>query len=410
MDCTVSSYPKDTIYSHEWTIEEFAKAMYRNDGTIDSPSFKMPGLQQWSFFLRVTQSECDRKMNYNDDVGRIHAKRDELVIEGVKYEVSHLFDVWLMLENPSDDLKKIKLAGTLEVSQGTTEIRSKGHFIGLEKGLWPYFAESSGSEFASCHADLEGFNSDVAGIHLDGWQFAKERFRSFKWGTQLYLDPYDELPCADFFALNHTPSEVTMKASIKIPSDMVHSSGLVNGPADDFKHLLNQKELSDVTLKMVDGREIPCHRVILANKSSTFKRMLTSDMLEDRTGVVDIVLFEVETIEKLLEFIYSGKIEDMGDQLDKLFKAADYYEVMDLIDMCLNLFGKKDVTPSNAVFILEIAQRYTQASKLKERVLAWIKAEWEIYKEDAGFTEELRRHPQLMIELDMATEWSLDDI
>ena len=96
------------------------------------------------------------------------------------------------------------------------------------------------------------------------------------------------------------------------------------------------------------------------------------------------------------------------------------------INMCLNLFGKKDVTPSNAVYILDIAQRYTQASKLKEvkretqniclktlflqRVLAWIKAEWEIYKEDAGFTEELRRHPQLMVELDMATEWSLDDI
>ena len=59
--------------------------------------------------------------------------------------------------------------------------------------------------------------------------------------------------------------------------------------------------------------------------------MLTSDMLEGRTGVVDIVLFEVETIEKLLEFIYTGQIEDMGDQLDKLFKAADYYEVMDLV-------------------------------------------------------------------------------
>ena len=60
MDWTVSSYPKDTIYTHEWTIEDFLKAMYRNDGKIDSPPFKLPGLQ-WSFFLRVTRSQCDRK-------------------------------------------------------------------------------------------------------------------------------------------------------------------------------------------------------------------------------------------------------------------------------------------------------------------------------------------------------------
>ena len=44
-----------------------------------------------------------------------------------------------------------------------------------------------------------------------------------------------------------------------------------------------------------------------------FKSMLTSGMLEDRTGVVEIVEFEAETIEKLLEFIYSGSEEiDMG--------------------------------------------------------------------------------------------------
>ena len=62
------------------------------------------------------------------------------------------------------------------------------------------------------------------------------------------------------------------------------------------------------------------------------KRTLTSGMVEDRTGVVEIVEFEVETMEKLLEFVYSGeKPEDMGDQLESVFKAAEYYEVMDLV-------------------------------------------------------------------------------
>ena len=78
--------------------------------------------------------------------------------------------------------------------------------------------------------------------------------------------------------------------------------------------------------------------------------------------------FEAETIEKLLEFIYSGEIEEMGDQLDRVFDAADYYGVMGLVciwycddilmikftqfKICINLFGEKDVTPSNALKIL----------------------------------------------------------
>jgi hypothetical protein len=41
-------------------------------------------------------------------------------------------------------------------------------------------------------------------------------------------------------------------------------------------------------------------------------------------------VIEVETMEKLLEFLYSGNIEDMGDQLENLFYAADKYDVMGL--------------------------------------------------------------------------------
>ena len=166
---------------------------------------------------------------------------------------------------------------------------------------------------------------------------------------------------------------------------------------------------------------------------------MTSGMVEDRTRVVEIVEFEAETIDKLLEFIYSGEIEDMGDQLDSVFEAADYYGVMGLVciwycdnilvmdftqfRICINLFGETDVTPSNALKILKIADRH-RVDKLKkvethfenhkkiflQRVFAWIKAERQIYIEDAIFTREMRRCPELMAELGVETEWGLDDI
>jgi len=58
----------------------------------------------------------------------------------------------------------------------------------------------------------------------------------------------------------------------------------------------------------------------------------------------------------------------------------------------------------------KIADRHQQASKLKEQVFAWIKAERQIYMDDAFFTQEMRRIPELMAELGVEVEWGLDDI
>ena len=59
--------------------------------------------------------------------------------------------------------------------------------------------------------------------------------------------------------------------------------------------------------------------------------MLTSDMREAKTSVVVLQDIEGKTMEKLLEFIYTGKIEDMDNQLERLLYAADKYEVQDLV-------------------------------------------------------------------------------
>ena len=54
-------------------------------------------------------------------------------------------------------------------------------------------------------------------------------------------------------------------------------------------------------------------------------------MEEAKTGVVDVVDVEEKTMEKVVEFIYSGEIEDMDDQLERLPYAADKYEIQGLV-------------------------------------------------------------------------------
>ena len=59
--------------------------------------------------------------------------------------------------------------------------------------------------------------------------------------------------------------------------------------------------------------------------------MLKADMEEAKTCVVDVVDVEEKTMEKVVEFIYSGEIEDMDDQLERLLYAADKYEIQGLV-------------------------------------------------------------------------------
>ena len=54
-------------------------------------------------------------------------------------------------------------------------------------------------------------------------------------------------------------------------------------------------------------------------------------MKESVTGVVVIQDVEEKTMEKLLEFIYSGKIEETDGQLEMLLYAADKYQITDLV-------------------------------------------------------------------------------
>lgn len=162
--------------------------------------------------------------------------------------------------------------------------------------------------------------------------------------------------------------------------------------------------------------------------------MLKDDMEEAKTGVVDVVDVEENTMKKLLEFIYTGKIEEMDNQLEMLLYAADKYEINGLVSkhmlcssrllispfqihLCKGALSQKDVTPKNATGILLLADRHSLRELKKviksllgdslrssnyvhfQRVVAWILAEKEVYMADKTFTKEMEKHPALLMDL-----------
>ena len=85
--------------------------------------------------------------------------------------------------------------------------------------------------------------------------------------------------------------------------------------SQDLSRLYNTKDNSDITITC-GGKIFACHKIILASRSPVFKKMFESDMLEKRTGSVDIKNMTPEVLESLLEYIYtcrpSRKIHMIG--------------------------------------------------------------------------------------------------
>ena len=81
----------------------------------------------------------------------------------------------------------------------------------------------------------------------------------------------------------------------------------------DFIKLLDRKEFADVTLLVEGGKQIYCHQVILASRSTYFEAIFTNEFSEKESRVVDLSRANIthEQLMRLLRHIYSdtAKVE-----------------------------------------------------------------------------------------------------
>lgn len=66
--------------------------------------------------------------------------------------------------------------------------------------------------------------------------------------------------------------------------------------------------------------------------------MFSSDTKEMQNSTVDITDLDSETVNRMLKFIYSDAIDEMNEDLiEKLYAAADKYEILCLKERCSTL-------------------------------------------------------------------------
>ncbi|XP_070564799.1 kelch-like protein 24 [Ptychodera flava] len=127
-----------------------------------------------------------------------------------------------------------------------------------------------------------------------------------------------------------------------------YTCSVLNGMNDSRK----QGQLTDIVL-CVDGKEFPCHKVVLINGSDYFKCMFSSGMIESNKHRVTINGVEAVAMETILDYMYTGKISITSDRVQALLEVANLVLVFSLVDLCLS-FMFDHIEASNCLGIWQI--------------------------------------------------------
>uniref|UniRef100_W5N0R3 Kelch-like family member 7 n=1 Tax=Lepisosteus oculatus TaxID=7918 RepID=W5N0R3_LEPOC len=155
-----------------------------------------------------------------------------------------------------------------------------------------------------------------------------------------------------------------------------------------------QKTLCDVVL-VVQDREIPGHRVVLAAASHFFSLMFTSNMLESKSFEVELKDAEPDIIEQLVEFAYTARISVNSNNVQSLLDAANQYQIEPVKKMCVE-YLKEQVDASNCLGISVLAE-CLDCPELKTTADDFIHQHFtEVYKTDEFLQLDVKRVTHLL--------------
>ena len=117
----------------------------------------------------------------------------------------------------------------------------------------------------------------------------------------------------------------------------------------DLEKVLDQPTFTDWTL-VCQGRNVPCHRFMLAARSPIFKQLFASTQSQDWSEISNL---DLDTLYNLMEYIYTDSV-NTGSDIAKLFAAADEYCIFGLKSKC-SVILKKRLSVDNVIQTLQLA-------------------------------------------------------
>jgi len=110
--------------------------------------------------------------------------------------------------------------------------------------------------------------------------------------------------------------------------------------AEAIGNLYLDNEFSDIKI-ICDGKEFPCHKLLLSLRSSVFKAMFSSDLkISDGEDESTLIIKDISsgTMSQFIKFLYTDELK--SEDIDaNLLIAANKYDLQRLVNICLKHLG-----------------------------------------------------------------------
>ena len=165
---------------------------------------------------------------------------------------------------------------------------------------------------------------------------------------------------------------------------------------EDMGNVLAAGKFPDVTISC-QGKQFPCHKAILAGRSTVFEAMFTHNMKESLENEVLVEDIGADTCEEMLFFIYSGKVKNLKENAVNLLAAGEKYDLKELKQECEeSLYLNLEV--DNVIDVL-VAAYHHNASNLQTRAMKFIGKNAKIVAAQKEWREKIRMYPEMMADV-----------
>ncbi|XP_055235860.1 kelch-like protein 30 isoform X2 [Gorilla gorilla gorilla] len=124
---------------------------------------------------------------------------------------------------------------------------------------------------------------------------------------------------------------------------------------DGLHRLRSQPKLADVTL-LVGGRELPCHRGLLALSSPYFHAMFAGDFAESFSARVELRDVEPAVVGQLVDFVYTGRLTITQGNVEALTRTAARLHFPSVQKVC-GRYLQQQLDAANCLGICEFGEQ-----------------------------------------------------
>ena len=186
------------------------------------------------------------------------------------------------------------------------------------------------------------------------------------------------LRASDTFKIVHTSSQIGVDTNVINKNFIFY----IKVSRMDIPAVLHLNRITDCSLLfennaltncriIVENREFRVHKEILAAKSTVFLAMFENEMKEKKENQVTIEDIEGDVFCELLRYFYKNTVNNINVHAQKLFMAADKYDVPKLKSDCIDGM-LRSLELKNAVGVLMFADLYN-VNILKVKAMQFIK-------------------------------------